>query len=144
MQYEPDGTLQQIITGGGSWEDRVDGVSIDSNGSIYASGMGYGETNFGPFSHTAASYFPYLTKVNSALNMHSSSTNESLMYPNPVKDLLYFHNIKSAQGTIYNMLGQTVMQFTIKSDLPISVSALPAGTYIVTLDGLKAQQLIKE
>ena len=36
------------------------------------------------------------------------------------------------------------MQFTIKSDLPISFSALPAGTYIVTLDRLKAQKLIKE
>lgn len=144
LQYEPDGTLQQIITGGGAWEDRVDGVSIDSNGSIYASGMGYGETNFGAFSHSASAYFPYLTKVNSALNTHSNITKETFMYPNPAKDLLYFHNMKSTQGTIYNMLGQTVMEFTVKSDLPISVSALPAGTYIVALNGLKAQRLLKE
>ncbi|WP_309640983.1 T9SS type A sorting domain-containing protein [Flavobacterium sp.] len=144
LQYDSDGTIQQVITGGGTWDDRVDGISVDSNGAIYASGMGYGDTNFGQFAYSAPSYFPYLTKINNTLKSNSNVKDQSLLYPNPAKDQLYFHNINSGKGIIYNMLGQAVMHFAVPSNAPIEISTLPSGTYMVTLDGFKTQKLIKE
>jgi len=143
LQYDADGTLQQIISGGGDWEDRVDGISVDSNGAVYASGMGYGDTNFGPFAYSAVDYFPYLTKINSTLKINTNSKEKSLCYPNPVKDLLYFHNV-DGDGVIYNMLGQAVMRFTASSNAPISIGNLSSGTYMVALEGYQVQKLIKE
>lgn len=143
LQYDAEGTIQQIITGGGDWEDRVDGISIDNNGAVYASGMGYGVTNFGQFAYNGSSYFPYLTKINSTLKINTNSKEKPLCHPNPAKDLLYFHNVDGA-GIIYNMLGQTVMRFTTSSNAPISIGNLPSGTYMVVLEGFKAHKLIKE
>lgn len=144
LQYNADGTVERIITGGGDWNDRFDGISIDANGSVYASGTGHGDTDFGLLHHSETAYFPFLTKINMTLNTTSNTKDQVLFYPNPTADELHFQNIGSGSGSIYNMLGQPVQRFTLHAGKTISTSALPSGTYLIAIDGFKAQPLIKK
>ena len=65
------------------------------------------------------------------------------VYPNPATDLLYLENIpaQSAEFSIFNTLGQTVMTGT--SNGTLSVSGLGKGLYFVQVKGDNWQKTAK-
>jgi phosphate transport system substrate-binding protein len=69
------------------------------------------------------------------------AVNTSLVYPNPVKDYLYFRSGRSAQQTsIYNQVGQLVLSAS-NAKGKIDVSALPAGLYLSQSEGVVSKFL---
>ncbi|MDR2204927.1 MAG: T9SS type A sorting domain-containing protein [Flavobacteriaceae bacterium] len=71
------------------------------------------------------------------------SANKILVYPNPVKDVLYIQRFDSAQrdkAEIYDMSGKKVKTFNGNS---VNVSNLQKGMYILKIDG-QTVKFIKE
>ena len=66
------------------------------------------------------------------------------LYPNPATDYIYISGIESAKGSIFNVIGQNVMDFTITDGIPIKIDNLKQGTYIIKAEGLHPQKFIKK
>ncbi len=59
----------------------------------------------------------------------SIGEDQLLVYPNPVKDLLYVDGVSSGELVIYDLNGREMMREPVKDAL--NVSSLPQGTYII-------------
>ena len=72
------------------------------------------------------------------------------MYPNPVKNLLNVAlptDVSNASLTVYNSLGQIVMQHELTASTAISLGGLSTGLYSYRIDSasrVKMGKLIKE
>lgn len=75
-------------------------------------------------------YYYSLTTITSK-SQKSLSSNTPVLYPNPVKDMIYVQGITEGTITIFNAQGQTVYEGTIKSN--INVGFLPTGLYTYQL-----------
>ena len=77
--------------------------------------------------------------VNVALSNNSFNLDDFKFYPNPVNDILTLQYSKDISNvTVYNLLGQAVLEKTINaSQTQIDMSGFAQGTYIVkvTVDG---------
>lgn len=74
-----------------------------------------------------------------------SSAEKISIYPNPARDIIYVKGVDNLQNVrmeIYNMLGVRMKQEVINSNR-INVSELPAGYYIIRLDGKFTERFIK-
>lgn len=80
--------------------------------------------------------------INYTLGNPSVRTDAAMLYPNPVKDLLYMDGVDLQSATFYNTLGQLVMRAGISGN-SIDVSSLATGTYIVRLSGANAEMTRK-
>jgi hypothetical protein len=62
------------------------------------------------------------------------STIETVIYPNPAKDILYIDNAENADIYIYNTIGQIVKKVTnVLDKSEINISDLNNGMYIVRI-----------
>ena len=140
LKYNASGNLTMLKTAGGTLEDRFDGIAVNSLGDIYLSGMARGNTTFGPLQHTSdgTTPYPFLTKINnSALTTHEAQANNLLrIAPNPVKDYFCISSKQKIRGSIYNVLGQDVMDFETDGNAPVNTSKLNRGIYTVKADGV--------
>ena len=66
-------------------------------------------------------------------SVNLSGAPEVRIFPNPVKDLLYFEGISNAPYSVINILGSQVQRGTM-GDEPINVSKLPQGKYIILIE----------
>jgi serine protease AprX len=89
--------------------------------------------------------------LSNGLSTTTFSESEYIMYPNPTNDLITFTLPESSKPgliSIYNLLGQTVLENTITSQLPtVSLKSLSKGMYFykIELDGfLKRGKIIKQ
>ncbi len=148
LKYDSSGALQLVKTAGGESEDRVDGIGTDSVGNIFVSGMAAANSNFGDFSHNAGDFqsYPFLTKIGSGLlNTPQNDSPKPVLYPNPANDHFYVSGIDGLiQGSIFNPLGQKVMDFALENNDPINIGRLAKGCYVVKIDRIGAVKLIKE
>jgi len=105
-------------------------INLDAvlNGT-YANGTGY---NAG-LPHTSEVMFQ--TFVNSALSIEKNEGLDILVYPNPVKDFLYFKNIKGSKFIeIYNTLGQLIFNTNEKQ---IDFRNVNKGIYFLRIHAFK-------
>lgn len=77
------------------------------------------------------------------------SRSESILYPNPVKDILYFKSRQAIKNVIiYSMEGRKIMEVNHKEMESVNVSHLTKGVYMVEIhfaDGKKiSEKIIKE
>jgi hypothetical protein len=80
---------------------------------------------------------------NTVLGTEEFTINSLRLYPNPAKEMLYIAgNYKSQTATVYNTLGQKVMNADNIKD-GIDVSALANGIYILEADAIRTR-FIKE
>lgn len=65
-------------------------------------------------------------------------------FPNPASEYLYVAGtMQTVNGSVLNMLGQKVMDFTLAQNRPLDIRGLPKGTYLLCPDGKTATKLIK-
>jgi len=147
LKYNPEGEILMAKTFGGEDQDRVDGITIGSDGSILVTGLASGNATFDGFSVEADEYehYPFVAKItNETLNTPEVESLTIVLYPNPSSDNIYFSNApENLKGSIFNVLGQKVKAFEIKKNQPLSVTDLASGTYFIKPDGLKALKFIK-
>lgn len=83
-------------------------------------------------------------KAVSATELFESDT-QFQVYPNPVKDILFFKNTEQSYGfiTIYGIDGRKVLVKNVSNEESIDVSTLSKGVYIITLNN-QAQKFSKQ
>ncbi|MDR6968357.1 hypothetical protein J2X31_002380 [Flavobacterium arsenatis] len=147
LKYSPDGEILMAKTFGGDDEDRIDGINIGTDGSIFVAGLASGNVAFDGFLVEADEYerYPFVAKLtNQTLKNPEVDALQIVLYPNPSSDYIYFSNApENLSGSIFNVLGQKVKSFEIKSNQPILVADLADGTYFIKPDGLKTLKFIK-
>ena len=149
VKYNPQGEVVMAKTAGAmNFEDRFDGISSNASGEVFLTGIATGGNVI--FDDIEREYpewenVPFLAKVsNGILSVNNIDNTITALYPNPASNHIFISNIQSGtKGSIYNTIGQKVLDFTITSDTPIIVDKLSEGTYLVKPEGQKAIQFIK-
>lgn len=148
VKYSPEGQVLFAKNWGSDNFDRVDGITVNNDGEIFISGMVSGAGNFGsfPFESTDWEYKPYLAKLTQpTAGTHNPQAKTAVLYPNPATDYLNITGLTgTVRGSVMNVMGQKVLDFSTDGDTPINVAILPAGTYFVTIKGFKASKFIKK
>ena len=148
VKYGPDGQVLFAQNWGSNGLDRVDGITVNNDGEIFISGMVNGAGSFGgfPFESTDWEYKPYLAKLTQpTAGTHNPEAKTAVLYPNPTTDYLNITGLTgTVRGSVMNVMGQKVMDFSTDSSSPVNVALLPEGTYFVTIKGFKASKFIKK
>ncbi len=149
LKYDSSGTILMAKTAGGLNTDRCDGITVNTSGDIFVSGIARGSSTFETLQHTESNqntYYPFLTKINfSNLKTDEFATKPTIIYPNPTYDSFSIANGNQySKGEIYTTLGQKIKDFNIIDTSAISIKELKNGTYFVKLDHLKTIKLIKK
>ena len=66
----------------------------------------------------------------------SPKDNVVSIYPNPAKDYFYIGNLgtlKARQVMVFNVVGNKVLDYTVKNNEGINISRLPSGKYFVKI-----------
>lgn len=143
VKFSSQGDFEWVITGGGGFLDRFDGVSVSSAGDVFVSGMAYGNSQFGNIQLTPAnseSFFPVLAKINHpALSLDEPNLEWVKWYPNPVKDLIFLENLPSiGKIEVLTMLGQNIHSVEVSNyQMSLDLGHLSSGFYI-----LKCNQVV--
>lgn len=147
LKYNPDGVLQMAKTAGGDMGDRIDAIALNASGDIFVAGMCSGTASFDNFTIEAELYenWPFLAKLTQdALGVTEQQTGDIVLYPNPSPDFIHIANTDAYfNGTIYNMLGQQIMNFTIGIDKPVDIRWLSKGTYLIRFEDSKTAKFVK-
>jgi len=147
IQYDKEGNLLMAKTAGGASSDRIDAIEIGASGAIFVAGMSRGNATFDAFSFEAEQYeyWPFLGKLtNAALETADQQLQNIRFYPNPSSDYIYVAGTtQTSNGTIFNMLGQKIIDFEIGPNHPIAIQSLSKGTYLIKPNGTKSIKLIK-
>ena len=84
--------------------------------------------------------------LGAALAIDRFDKNEFLLYPNPVTSRLYIKrpsNLKETTLKIYNVLGEIVLETSVRSGMPITIEHLQTGIYIAKLEGVNQHHTYK-
>jgi hypothetical protein len=77
-----------------------------------------------------------ILSLDQPLSLNSFNPNDELIiYPNPVKDKIYFNNNKSFTYNIYNSLGQEIQQ-GLTNNNEIIIEHIPNGYYFIKINGI--------
>ena len=71
--------------------------------------------------------------TNSHVNIEENFVSNIQVYPNPVKDILYFSGIENGIGSLISGNGRKVMDIDFSETTSISISHLPNGIYYLNL-----------
>ncbi|MEK8180736.1 T9SS type A sorting domain-containing protein [Flavobacterium buctense] len=144
LKYSPQGVVLWAKTAGGSSEDRTDGISVLSDGSILISGMANDVISFDNL--TAGTddfqYYPFLAKLSqSSLEVPINPQNSFIVYPNPTKELLTFSsNGYRGKAELFTILGQRIKSFDVTTDVTVlNLSEIATCSYFLKID----QQVVK-
>jgi hypothetical protein len=90
----------------------------------------------------------YLIKMdNEILGINNPQLSGSTMlYPNPATTITYLQSPENLTGTnyaVYDTSGRKIRSGKVENNNAIGVSTLPAGLYIVKLNGKFAYKLVK-
>ncbi|WP_264530007.1 zinc-dependent metalloprotease [Flavobacterium sp. N502540] len=77
-----------------------------------------------------------------ASEKEAENSQDIVLYPNPVKDVLTISNIKNEEYVVYNLAGQQILAGSTQTG-QIDVSTLPRGLYIIKIKN-SSKQFIKE
>lgn len=73
--------------------------------------------------------------LESYTNINDKSVNESAVYPNPAKDILYISGATGKTVKIYNVAGKLAYENAIEADFSISTDRFNQGLYIIQIIG---------
>lgn len=148
LKYNSEGEIQAAKTAGGESYDRFDGIAANAGGDIYISGMSYGgHVFFDDIEYESPEFdvYPFLVKMEpGTLGISSPQSAVVGLYPNPATNDIYILGVEAAKGSIFNIVGQRVMDFTIANGIPIKIDNLTQGTYIIKAEGFHPQKFIKK
>lgn len=146
LEYNSNGDLLMAKTAGSSLTDRADGIVVDNVGNIFISGLANGNATFDAITHSGSSYFPFVTKIGSLLDVNTNELNKKInVYPNPVEDEIFISNLKDkTNGFISNSIGQKVKNIQIENNTSLPIWDLSAGIYFLKLDGYLMEKIVKK
>jgi hypothetical protein len=153
-KYDASGTVLWAKSAGGSDNDVGIGVSTDAGGNLYVAGYFYspsitlGTTTMA----NAGNYDVFIAKLERGTVGVDEIENEkgALIFPNPFSDQLIFSFADNVPTTIslYNFLGQEVLQHTFTNSTTINTEQLADGIYFYELrkdkGALKTGKLVKQ
>ena len=140
----------------GASNDLGNSVIVDDNGNVYLSGFFKSQTlEFDSIllSNTGGTANDiWVAKLGSSLNTPVIYPDEYNLhfsvYPNPAASYIMIKNAAGCVVTIFNLIGEIVMKFSIHSnDETINCENLPPGIYFVQIqnkNGASIQKLIKQ
>lgn len=148
LKYDTSGNLIWAKTAGGPTFERVDSISTAPDGSVFLTGMATQNIQFDEHQIVSSGflYYPYLAKLDATLLSNDTNSMESIgLFPNPAMDIvtIIFSSIDAKEVSIYNVLGQKLINATIQSGESVNVSSIPSGTYFVTIGDGKPAKLVK-
>lgn len=146
VKFSPQGELLLAKTAGGASGDRFDAVTFDAAGNAFLVGMCQGNALFDTIEQQADPFqhWPFIAKLPAAsLGMPSQQFQGAGLYPNPASDFMYLNSKTPLRGSIFNMLGQKIMDFSIADGQPVAISHLAKATYLVQIEDAKTFKLIK-
>lgn len=90
----------------------------------------------------------YYTVLNTGISEAESTLNELIVFPNPTKDLISIEDLKTANISVFDVLGKQVLNKEfVNEDIKISIADLPQGIYyaeIKTINKTIINKIIKE
>lgn len=138
---------------GSRTEGTIDGIQIECNQDVrfiesarLAFADGFAEVTL---DYLINHYFPDLpsTYCNGS-GVEEPISSHFLLYPNPVKDILYIRNREPSDLRIYNSLGMVVLSASVDAEDEVSLEKLQNGLYLVALFShgkmLHSEKIIKE
>lgn len=146
MKYNTSGDILMAKTAGGDGYDRVDGISVNSNGMVYVSGMVSGAAHFDDIQTVGTSfYYPFLAKLNNdALGVGNPDLGAIALYPNPASDALWLSNIEQpVKASIFNTLGQKIKDVVVYPGIPTDIHELSNGIYFLKIEDLGSLKFVK-
>lgn len=147
LKINPSGTVLLAKTAGGADTDRFDGITVNSNGNIFVSGLMRGTSTFDALQHTESNaflFYPVLAKYNTTnLANPIFAENAIVIYPNPALDYFFIQNSSACSGEIFSLVGQKVADFQLNTS-PISIRSLSSGIYLVKLNNGSSCRLVKK
>lgn len=148
IKYNPDGIAQFAKTAGGSWHDRFDGISANSAGELFLTGVASGSISLDNIEHESTEFenYPFLAKINMEILGNVKIVNDKIIvYPNPADT---FFSIKSNDAIdnveLYNMLGQKIKSFKNPQNLNFDISDLPQGAYLLIINRLTKFTVVRK
>lgn len=129
----------------GTFDDEI--VLDDSTGSIFSMALADFNNNnkldIAVISYLANSLTVFYN--NTTLSSTKFETTDVLIYPNPTKDQLYFEGFNEAiEVSIYDLLGQQILNTSLKFGASLNVSHLVSGAYIIKINNEVSSKFIKE
>ncbi|MCF6131530.1 T9SS type A sorting domain-containing protein [Flavobacterium wongokense] len=137
IRLNSDGSADSSFIIGSGFNSAVNSLAIQSDGKIIVAGA---------FSNYNGSVAKGIIRLNgNSLGLDDTAQMELRLYPNPVKDNLYFDmdafsEIKSC--SVFDLLGKKIIS-ELTSENTIDVSSLPNGMYILKVE-TAAGQFIKK
>ncbi|MDX6190621.1 T9SS type A sorting domain-containing protein [Flavobacterium sp. Fl-318] len=135
-----------LKSGGNKYIRQINLIENPSLSCILVDDVSYSNTNWANFKDATANF----KTVCDALGLEDSVFKNTVVYPNPTKNILNIQNVSLEKATVYNALGQLVKTFTLdatNTDNTINLSGLPKGIYYVYLinqDAASAKKIILE
>lgn len=68
--------------------------------------------------------------------------NQSIIFPNPAKDVITIQSLENESVIIKNMVGQTLLE--AETNTKIDISSLPSGIYMILFESGESMKLIKD
>lgn len=146
LKYNPQGDILMAKTFGGSNQDRIDGVALSADGSIFIAGLATGTVDFDGIIIEEDEFerYPFVARfTNETLGIKTPEKPSIAVYPNPASTSIHFLNVpENTAGSIYTILGQKVKDFK-KDQQPLAIIDLSEGTYILKFEGYQAIKFVK-
>lgn len=146
VKINGDGNLLCQRSFGGSLVDgtfyllRNPGIEYASNGGfVLATGSQSSDFDV-PGNRGDYDFWIYKINMgNCEMSISETDTEELIIYPNPIKDVIYF-SVFVKEITLYNLQGKLVKHQRVGAN-QLDVSALPKGNYILNLTTEKGQKV---
>jgi hypothetical protein len=145
VKLNASGNLQWDRTIGGDKTDKCISVKETSGNSYVLGGSSYsgisGDKTEASKGNDRTDYWLVLLNYKKAISLLNPSTDiqsgalknkRSIVYPNPVKDILYIQNAGKTTVTLTDRSGKTLFTKTINGNGAINVSHLPEDLYYLT------------
>lgn len=148
VKYNSDGIAQFAKTAAGSWDDRFDGIAINSEGGLYVTGIGAGTIKLDNIEHSHPEFddYPFISKISlNALGNVDNKTINAMVYPSPTDGLVTICGIENIEEIdIYNTLGQRVKSIRNPENNTLDFSTLPQGAYLLIINRLTTIGIVRK
>ena len=122
---------------GGSDFEGLFGISQSSDGSIYLGTESFSDISGDKTEDSYGLSDYWVVKMDNFLSLDEVTSSDGIsLYPNPTNGVLQVSGFQGQLNySIYNALGQNVMQAELGANAVIDVAALKSGLYFIRLEG---------
>jgi hypothetical protein len=119
-------------------QGAIDGIQVECNQDVRftTSARQAFASHFGAvlLAYLDAHYFTNHSQYYcNTTSLEDAQTDRYIIYPNPVHDLLYFHNARATDMLLFDFNGRPVVSKRLEEIAEVSLGHLPDGLYLVIL-----------